>query len=221
VWDLPLRLFHWLLAAAVVLALLSSEEDSALAAWHTTVGWTIAVLIAFRLLWGFIGGEHARFADFVKPSAIGQHVGELLHGRSEPSIGHNALGGIAVLLLLALAGATVVTGVMTLRGAENDLHEMAAYALLAMAAIHVAAVAIMSVLSHENLIRAMVTGHKSVAAHPGARDAGRASVTAYVAAILAVVAAATAVRAYDAHFPAPHQAEYNSFGSRSSADRDD
>ncbi|SDD81029.1 Cytochrome b [Sphingomonas sp. YR710] len=221
VWDVPLRLFHWLFAAAVALALLSSEEDSALSGWHTTVGWTIAVLLAFRVLWGFVGGEHARFASFVKLSAIGPHVREVLRGRPRPSLGHNALGGIAVLLLLVLAGMTVVTGVMTMGGGENELHEVVAYALLAMAAIHVVAVVIMSVLSHENLIRAMIIGRKSAVAHPGSRDGRRASVAAHVTAICVVAAAVVAARAYDARFPAARQGEHSSVSRGGSADRDD
>ena len=63
VWDLPTRLFHWLLVAAVAVAWLSSEEDSALAAWHQAAGWMAGLLIVFRLIWGLVGGEHARFAD--------------------------------------------------------------------------------------------------------------------------------------------------------------
>lgn len=77
VWDLPVRLFHWSLVTAIVVAFLSSEEDSVLATWHMTAGWIAAVLIAFRLSWGFIGGKHARFASFVRPGALLPHLREL------------------------------------------------------------------------------------------------------------------------------------------------
>jgi len=85
VWDLPVRLFHWLLVATSLAAFLSSEEDSALALWHVPTGWVAAVLIAFRLAWGFVGGEHARFADFLKPDRIAHHLGSLFSGKPERS----------------------------------------------------------------------------------------------------------------------------------------
>ncbi|MEO6214448.1 MAG: cytochrome b/b6 domain-containing protein [Sphingomonas sp.] len=63
VWDLPVRLFHWLLVATILIAFLSSEEDNAFAPWHIPAGWLAAILIAFRIAWGFVGGEHARFVN--------------------------------------------------------------------------------------------------------------------------------------------------------------
>ena len=188
VWDLPLRLFHWLLVAAVTLAFLSSEEDGALAPWHVPVGWAIAVLLAFRLTWGFVGGEHARFAEFVKPSALGAHVRGLLRGQPDASPGHNALGAFSVLLLLALVAATVWTGAV---GVDEEIHELIAYSLLALVALHVAAVIVMSLLTRENLVRAMVTGRKRRDRHPGGRDA-RASGWSGLALSLLVAAAAVA-----------------------------
>src|SRR5690606_8568411 len=71
VWDLPLRLFHWTLVAAIALALLSSEEGSGLNKWHVLSGWVAGLLIVFRLIWGVVGGEHSRFSDFIRPSRIG------------------------------------------------------------------------------------------------------------------------------------------------------
>jgi cytochrome b len=85
VWDAPLRLFHWLLVLAILAAFLSSEDDSPIASWHMVAGWCAAVLLAFRLVWGLVGGEHARFARFIKPTAIGSHVRELFAGRPEQS----------------------------------------------------------------------------------------------------------------------------------------
>ena len=110
VWDWPLRLFHWLLVLAIALAFLSSEEDSVLNQWHLLSGWVAGVLISFRLVWGFVGGEHSRFSDFVRPSRIAKHVSSLLRGRRNPTLGHNPLGAVSVLVLLALVAAAVVTG---------------------------------------------------------------------------------------------------------------
>jgi cytochrome b len=170
VWDAPLRLFHWILVIAIALAFLSSEEDSALNDWHVLSGWVAAVLIVFRLAWGFIGGEHSRFSDFIRPNRIGEHIAGLVRGEREPSLGHNPLGGLAVVILLALTAVTVWTGAFGGEAAE-ELHEVIAWLLLAMVAVHVVAVIVMSMLERQNLVRAMVTGDKPAARHPGARAA--------------------------------------------------
>jgi cytochrome b len=170
VWDAPLRLFHWILVVAIAMAFLSSEEDSALNDWHVLSGWVAAVLIVFRLVWGFIGGEHSRFLDFVRPSRIPDHISGLVRGEREPSLGHNPLGGLAVVILLALTAVTVWTGAFGGEAAE-ELHETIAWVLLAMVAVHVVAVIVMSMLERQNLVRAMITGDKPAARHLGARGA--------------------------------------------------
>lgn len=197
VWDLPVRLFHWSLVAAIALAFLSSEEDSALSDWHTPAGWAAATLIAFRLVWGFVGGEHARFARFVKPSKIGDHLRNLSRGRPEPSAGHNPLGALAVLGLLGLVAATVASGALLAMSGDEDLHEAVAWSLLALIALHVAAVLAMSVLTGENLPRAMVTGDKTADRHPGAADAVPPPAWAAPLAAAAAVGAAGAILLYD------------------------
>lgn len=159
-----------MLVIAIAIAFLSSEEDSALNNWHVLSGWLAAILLVFRLVWGFIGGEHSRFADFIRPTLIGPHISSLVSGEREPTLGHNPLGGVAVVILLGLVAGTVWTGAFG-GEAEEELHEVVAWVLLAMVALHVIAVVVMSVLERENLVRAMVTGDKMVARHPGARDA--------------------------------------------------
>lgn len=119
VWDLPLRLFHWTLVIAIAVAFLSSEEDSALNDWHVLSGWVAAVLIVFRLVWGFIGGEHSRFSDFIRPSRIPPHVVSLARGQRETTLGHNPLGAVAVVVLLALTAITVWTGASVARPRKN------------------------------------------------------------------------------------------------------
>ena len=203
VWDLPLRLFHWLLVAAIAVAFLSSEEDSALNQWHVLSGWIAGLLILFRIVWGFAGGEHSRFADFVRPSALRHHVAELLRGRAAPSLGHNALGAMGVLLLLALVGATVATGVLVM----EEPHELIAWTLLALVALHVAAVVLMSAMTRENLVRAMIGGTKKAASHPGARDAARPRLGGMLLAALVIAGSAYAVRAWDPLAFTPRSAE--------------
>ena len=196
VWDWPLRLFHWLLVFTIAVAFLSSEQDSALNQWHVLSGWVAAVLIAFRLVWGFVGGEHSRFTNFIRPSRIAEHISGLLSRRREASLGHNPLGAIAVVILLALTATTVWTGAFGGEASE-DLHELTAWTLLAMVGLHIAAVIVMSLLERENLARAMVTGKKSAARHPDAADAKPPSAIGLLLALVAIAGSAYAILLYD------------------------
>jgi cytochrome b len=193
VWDLPLRLFHWLLVITIALVFLSSEEDSALNNWHVLAGWVAGLLLVFRIAWGFVGGEHSRFAEFIRPSALGHHIGELLRGRAERSLGHNPLGALSVLLLLALIAATVWSGIIL----AEEVHELLAWTLLALVAVHIVAVVLMSLLTRESLVAAMITGTKRAERHAGARDATRPGVVSLIVAAAVVAGAIYAVRAYD------------------------
>lgn len=205
VWDLPTRLFHWSLVIAIALAFLSSDEDGALAPWHQAIGWIAGLLVVFRIVWGLVGGEHARFAEFLRPSRLKDHLQGLFGGRAEPELGHNPMGGFAIVAILILVAATVFTGAQLIGGGgEDELHEVIAYGLLALVGLHVLAVVAMSVASRENLIRAMVTGRKPAARHRGAHDARPASVFAYALAALAVGAAAFAVTRIDPQGFGPH-----------------
>jgi cytochrome b len=196
VWDLPLRLFHWLLVVSVAVALLSAEEDSILNQWHVLAGWVAGLLIVFRIAWGFVGGEHSRFSDFIRPSRIVGHLRSLVRGKAEPSLGHNPLGAVAVVALLALTAAAVWTGAFGGEASE-DVHELIGWTLLAIVAVHIGAVALMSVLERENLIRAMVIGSKPRAHHPDAQDARRPTVVGLLIALLVLAAAIYGVLQYD------------------------
>ena len=193
VWDLPLRLFHWLLVIAVALALLSAEEESPLNDWHILSGWAAGILVVFRIVWGFVGGEQSRFAGFVKPSALGRHVRELLRGRPQATMGHNALGALSVILLLALVAGTVWTGAIL----AEDVHELLGWSLLALVVIHILAVVVMSLLTRENLVRAMVDGTKPADRHPLARDARAPGALAYLVGAITIGAAIWAVTTFD------------------------
>lgn len=218
VWDPGVRLFHWLLVVAIALAFLSSEEEGALSAWHIPIGWFAALLIAFRLVWGFIGGEHARFANFVRPSQIGPHIRHLLSGTATPSMGHNPLGALAVLALLTLTAATIATGVS---GGE-DAHEVIAYSLLGLVCVHVAAVLLMSHLAKDNLLLAMMTGKKHADRYPDAHDAAPPARLAVPVAAIAVGAAAFGATRVDPQAFAPHaSAEAGERGESAHGERDE
>lgn len=196
VWDLPLRLFHWLLVLSVALAFVSSEEDSTLNQWHVIAGWVAGMLIVFRLVWGIVGGEHSRFADFVRPSRIGDHVRDLLARRRASELGHNPLGGMSVLILLGLTAVTVGTGAFG-GDATKDVHEIAAWTLLGFVGLHIAAVVIMSLLEGENLAKAMITGSKPAHRHPGARNARRPTLKGLLVAFAVLAASVYAILSYD------------------------
>ncbi len=174
VWDAPVRVFHWLLAASFAGAWLTADGER----WrlvHVTLGYTMAALVVFRLLWGVAGTRHARFGDFMRgPAAVLRYLRSLAGSRPEHHSGHNPAGGWAVLALLGLTAVTAALGWATYSdlGGEwlEDGHEAAASLLMAVVLVHIAAVLLSSWLHKENLIRAMFTGRKrAVAAEPDAR----------------------------------------------------
>lgn len=177
VWDLPVRLFHWLLVASFAGAWLTAESER----WrdmHILLGYTAFGLVAFRIVWGFIGTRHARFADFAAgPSRVAKYLGSLLRPAPERHIGHNPAGGWAIFALLGLMLLVVITGYMNYEGlggrSLEDLHEGASNALMFVAGAHVAGVIVSSFLHRENLVTSMITGMKSGAAADGIRQPRR------------------------------------------------
>jgi cytochrome b len=168
VWDLPTRLFHWLLAAAFLGAYALSESEP-LRGIHAMLGYTAGGLVAFRLAWGIVGTRYARFSGFsLAPRAVIDYLRGLLRARPPHYTGHNPAGSWAVLVLLAGVALTATTGWAllaevgppSLGDALEDLHEFFANATLAMVAVHVTAVIASSLLHRENLVRAMVDGSK-------------------------------------------------------------
>lgn len=185
VWDLPVRLFHWLAVACFAGAWLTAESER----WrvvHVSLGYSLAGLVAFRLLWGLVGTRHARFASFVRaPSAAWRYLASLARGRPEHHAGHNPAGALAIVALLALALLTTATGWAHYQQLGGDwlaeLHEGAAATMLALVLLHVAGVVVGSLAHRENLVRAMFTGRKS-AGEGEAIGRARAGVAALLAA---------------------------------------
>ncbi|MGE0045251.1 MAG: cytochrome b/b6 domain-containing protein [Hyphomonadaceae bacterium] len=203
VWDLPTRLFHWTLVALVLVAWVTGEEEGVAALVHRLSGAGAAGLLAFRVVWGFVGGERARFSDFAAgPNAIVVHVRDLFSRQPKRHLGHNPLGGLAVFLLLATIAAVIVTGLFSggdhasgpFAGAWGvnlaELHEMLFRVLQALVIIHVLGVVIESVRSKDALVPAMITGSKRRRPEEGGADAKAASATALILA-LSVGAAVT------------------------------
>lgn len=164
VWDWPVRIGHWLLVAAFAVAWLTSESEE-LRLVHAIAGGTVVGVILFRLLWGFLGTRHARFANFVRgPRAVIDYVGGLLRGRPAHETGHNPAGGWAILALLSLGLLSGASGWFIYQDIGGhwveELHESLAALMLAVALVHVAGVAVGSLAHRENLVRAMFNGRK-------------------------------------------------------------
>ena len=153
-WDLPTRLFHWLLVIGVSAALITGNIGGTAIEWHGKIGLAIVGLIVFRVVWGLIGSSHARFASFFPtPASIAAYLrGQWL------GIGHNPLGALSVLGLLALVALQLSTGLfgnddIAFRGPLYDLitkdlsdrltaiHELTSNALIALIVLHLAAIA--------------------------------------------------------------------------------
>lgn len=173
VWDAPVRVFHWLLVACFAGAWLTAESEH----WrlvHVTLGYTMAGLVAFRLLWGLVGTRHARFASFVRgPRAALAYLRSQLGPKPQHHIGHNPAGALAIVGLLVLVVLTAASGWATYGdlggGWLEELHEASANALLILVGVHLAGVAIGSLIHRENLVRAMFTGRKAAPAREGIR----------------------------------------------------
>ena len=188
-WDLPTRLFHWLLVALVAGAYLTERLNWM--GWHVRIGESILALVTFRLLWGLAGSETARFRSFLaSPAAALRHLRRMVRHEPDSQVGHNPAGGWMVLLLLALLLAEALTGIYINNDIANqgpltdwvpasvangimDLHSLLWDALLAAVALHVAAIVFYAVRG-DNLLWPMLTGRKRLA--PGIPAPRRAPV---------------------------------------------
>jgi cytochrome b len=178
VWDLPVRLFHWVLVALLV-ALYVTGQTGRLDL-HMQLGQAVLVLVVWRVLWGFVGSETALFSRFLKgPAAMLTYARSLFSPKPPPVVGHNPIGGLMVILLLAgvlvQAGSglfatddIVVEGPLyhlvsgSTAATLTTIHKIAINVLLALVAIHVAASLFYLVVKRDNLIGPMVTGVKPV-----------------------------------------------------------
>jgi cytochrome b len=206
-WDLPLRLFHWLLVFAVTAAIVTAKIGGEWMEWHGRAGLAIVGLLAFRLAWGLVGSSTARFAHFApRPSTLRAYLKGQWQG-----IGHNPLGALSVFLLLGLLVAQVTTGLF----ANDDIdfngpwfslvdkdfsdkltgwHHSLSNFLLALLGMHVAAILFYLIAKKNNLILPMLTGWKKLKEKPAVKPkpAGwKALIASLTIAVLAVCAAKT------------------------------
>lgn len=206
VWDLPVRLFHWALLAAVVTSVATGETGGL---WqmdlHVVSGCTVLGLILFRVLWGLVGGRHARFAAFVKgPVTVVRYAVDFLKGRAVHTVGHNPLGGWSVVLILLALAVQAGTGLFAnddiflegplakyaskaLSDRLTGIHHLMSNVVYGLVAAHVAAIAL-HWWKGDNLVKPMITGVK-----PGADPAAADGPTRWGWLVVTVIVAAAPV----------------------------
>lgn len=206
VWDLPTRLFHWLLVLAVVALIVTGKAGGNLIDWHGRIGVLLAGLLAFRLVWGLVGSTYARFAQFFPtPAKISAYLRGEHHG-----IGHNPLGALSVFALLGVLTVQVLTGLVAnddiafvgplydlvgrdLSNLATGWHKLIINGLILLIVLHLAAIAFYARVKKNNLVKPMVLGWKETAAGESARGGGLvAFLVALAIAVLAVYGASGA-----------------------------
>jgi cytochrome b len=164
VWDLPVRVFHWLLAASFIGAFVTAESER-YRQLHIVLGYTVLGLLLCRLVWAFAGSRYARLSSFAfGPKAVLAYLRSMLSGAPAHYVGHNPAGSWSIYAIVVLGVVTGLTG-YALDSAPGGrsmeaLHEGVANAMLAIVILHLIGVIASSVLHRENLAKAMVTGYK-------------------------------------------------------------
>jgi cytochrome b len=175
VWDPFVRFGHWALVIAFTIAYLTGEEEGQASELHEWAGYIAGGIVAWRVLWGFVGPSHANFADFVtSPVTALRYLAGLARGHAHRFVGHSPAGGAMVVALLLCVALTVATGLLAdqsvgtvtsreTRESESligEVHAVLANITLILAALHILGVALASLVHRENLVRAMITGKK-------------------------------------------------------------
>lgn len=164
-WDAPVRILHWLLAASIVAAWVTRDSTGPA---HEYVGYAAAAIVLARLAWSRLGNGYARFSQFVRgPAATWQYLRAVLAGRAARHVGHNPLGGAMVVALLscvalvALSGWAMGTDLLWGYAWPVRVHEALAWLLVGLVVLHVAGVLLTSWQHRENLVAAMIMGDKA------------------------------------------------------------
>ncbi len=173
VWDMPVRVFHWLLVICFAGAWLTSESER-LQMIHYAFGYTACLLVLIRLVWGVIGTRYARFTQFLKsPKAVLEHFMAMLRGHPHHDVGHNPAGGLVMVALMLLILVIGVSGYLSVKELLGDfageIHESVASLALAVVILHILAAIVMSLMEKQNLVKSMVDGKKQGMPEQGIR----------------------------------------------------
>jgi cytochrome b len=208
-WDVPTRVFKWLLVVSVAMAWATNKYAVQHPAWHKWSGYAALILVIFRVLWGFFGGYTARFSSFVAgPRTVARYALAETQGRQLKFLGHNPFGGWMVIILLAAVGTQAVLGLfsagddyLSLQGPlahtvkdatvslVTHLHRLGVNVILCLVVIHVMVNISYDVFRKAGLIRGMITGRKPPAEYVDAVDAAAGSAsTAAICLCTAIVA---------------------------------
>lgn len=180
IWDLPTRLFHWLLVLTICAQYASGEAGGEWLVWHFRFGYLMMGLLFFRIIWGFVGPTHARFANFIKgPGPTLAYLRQLRKAGQDgiQTAGHNPLGALMVIAMIALLSAQVVTGLFSSDGLSyyapyysmvsgdtsdkiSDWHGAIFYTILGAAVLHILAVLFYTFIKKSPLVPAMLHGRK-------------------------------------------------------------
>jgi cytochrome b len=205
-WDLPLRIFHWSLVVAVVVAIVTAEIGGNWMELHGKAGLAIIGLLAFRLSWGIVGSTHARFLNFVPSPA---RIHDYLKGKWE-GVGHNPLGALSVFALLGLLAAQAATGLF----ANDDIafngplfslvdqltsdhltawHHTLSNLLFILLGLHVLAVFFYVLFKKNNLLKPMVTGWKEIKSSRASANSPATTKGSFIGLVSSVVVAVVTV----------------------------
>ena len=200
VWDLPTRAFHWLLAACVIGSVVSANIGGNAMVWHFRLGYVVFTLLAFRILWGLVGGRWSRFASFIyAPATTLRYLRGQSHVDEHHDVGHNPLGAFSVFGLLALLAVQVGTGLFAdddisntgplikfVSGATSALltkwhSSFGQWLIITLVVLHVAAILFYLLKKKQNLVRPMLVGDKALAPDvPASIDSGASRTLALV-----------------------------------------
>jgi cytochrome b len=211
VWDLPTRLFHWTLALCIVGSVISGKVGGNALTWHFRLGYVVFALLAFRLVWGFVGGRWSRFGSFVRgPGTVLRYLRGEHRAGDHFEVGHNPLGMLSVLALIGLLALQVASGLVAddeiantgplnrfvsgaVATAATSWHKtVGQYGLIALVVLHIGAIVFYLRRKRIDLVRPMLHGDKVLPPHtPPSRDDGvtRAAAAALILGCAALVTA--------------------------------
>jgi cytochrome b len=205
IWDLPTRLFHWLLVVCFLGLIITGNVGGLWMDWHFRFGYAVLCLLVFRVLWGFVGGYWSRFATFVySPSSLFLY----LRGCSPDlhRVGHNPLGALSVFALLAALCIQVLSGLLSdddifhrgpwavwasydwIETASRYHKQIGKFVVIGLVVLHVLALVFYKVVKHQALVKAMITGDKALDTQvPVSADAPPQRIKALVVFAISVV----------------------------------